>query len=308
MEVTMKIKYLSIILLMPLLLTSCFNKNNSEWVVKINKENITKDQIQIGFNNLPENLKNQIPQEQQGQYIVNQLIQNEIIYQEAVKNSLNLNKEYQTYLKNLTNQFEYQKKQGLIDLFIQEKIDSNIKVSEQEIVDAFEKNKNTLFKAYEERSLSHILVKTQKEANDIYKKLQKGSNFKSLAKTKSIDEMTAKNNGKIPGKFTEETLIKEFKDPVFNLKYKGSFTKPVQSNAGFHIFKLDSKETVKAKTFNEVKDFIKNQLIISKRNQEITTLLDSLKDSYKIEQNENLLDNKEAQKQQNATSKSEENG
>jgi len=307
MEVTMKIKYLPIIILTPLLLVSCLNQSKSDWVVKINKENITKEEIQIGFNNLPENLKNQIPQEKQGQYIVNQLIQNEIIYQEAVKNSLNLNENYQKYLKNLTNQFEYQKKQGLIDLFIQEKIETNIKVSEQEIVDAFEKNKDTLFQAYEERELSHILVETEKEADSIYTKLKKGSNFKSLAKRNSIDKSTAENNGKIPGKFTKETLIKEFKDPVFNLKRKGNYTQPVQSNAGFHIFKLDKANTVKAKKFDEVKDFIKNQLFISKRNQEISTLLDTLKDSYNIEQNTELQENNETNTKQETENNSEKN-
>ncbi len=224
----MNIKHLAIIIITPLLLVSCLNNNKSDWVVKVNKSNITKEQIQVGFNNLPEDIKQQIPAEKQGEYIINQLIQNEILYQEAIKNTLNLKEDYQEYVKTLTNQFEYQKKQGLIDLFVQETITPKIKVSDQEVIDAYEKNKDTLFKSYEERSISHIVVKTEKEANDIHRKLRNGANFKTLAKTKSIDKTTATKSGKIPGSFSEQNLSKEFKDPIFKLKRNGSYTKPIQ--------------------------------------------------------------------------------
>ncbi len=250
----MNIKHLAIIIITPLLLVSCLNSNKSDWVVKVNKSDITKEEIQIGFNNLPDDIKQQIPAEKQGEYIINQLIQNEILYQEAIKNTLNLKEEYQKYVKTLTNQFEYQKKQGLIDLFVKETITPKVKVSEQEIIDAYEKNKDTLFKAYEERSISHIVVKTEKEALNLHRKLRNGSNFKTLAKTKSIDKTTATNNGKIPGKFTKENLSEDFKNAIFNLKRNGSYTKPIKSEAGYHIFKLDNKEMVKEKI--EVGDFV----------------------------------------------------
>tara|TARA_Y100001970_G_scaffold44941_1_gene56254 strand:- start:24277 stop:25188 length:912 start_codon:yes stop_codon:yes gene_type:complete len=296
MEVTMNIKHLAIIIITPLLLVSCLNSNKSDWVVKVNKSDITKEEIQIGFNNLPDEIKQQIPAEKQGEYIINQLIQNEILYQEAIKNTLNLKEEYQKYVKTLTNQFEYQKKQGLIDIFVKETITPKIKVSEQEIIDAYEKNKDTLFKAYEERSISHIVVKTEKEALNLHRKLRNGSNFKTLAKTKSIDKTTATNNGKIPGKFTKENLSEDFKNAIFNLKRNGSYTKPIKSEAGYHIFKLDNKEMVKEKELKDVKQFIENQLFITKRNQEIATLLDSLKESYKIEQNKELENTEEKAK------------
>ncbi|MBI60095.1 hypothetical protein CL657_02625 [bacterium] len=298
----MNLKYILLLVVTPLLLVSCFKQNSTDWVVKINKENITRDQIQNRFNNLPEQLRAQIPQDQQGQYVINQLIQDEILYQEAVKNTLNLNKDYQDYVKALTSQFEYQKKQGLIELYIKEKIDANIKISEQEVVEAFEKNKETVFNAYDEVTISHILVKTEKEANQVYNQLAKGQNFKNLAKKKSIDEGTAENGGRIPGKFNEKNISKEFFKPIFSLKYKGKFTKPVKSDAGYHIFRLDDKSKVKAKKYDEVKDFIKNQIFISKRNQEISTFLDSIKDNYKVEQNENLSteENKDQQAQENS--------
>ena len=299
----MNLKYILLLAISPLLLVSCFNQSNSDWVVKINKENITKDQIQNKFNNLPEQIRAQIPENQQGQYVINQLIQDEILYQEAVKNTLNLNTDYQNYIKALTSQYEYQKKQGLVDLYIKEKIDANIKISEQEVVEAFEKNKEALFNAYDEVSISHILIETEKEAKKVYNQLAKGQNFKNLAKKKSIDKNTSVNGGKIPGKFNEKNINKEFSKPIFALKSKGKFTKPVKSDAGYHIFRLDEKSKVKEKKYDEVKDFIKNQIFISKRNQEISTFLDSIKDNYKVEQNENLSNEEEketTQKEENS--------
>ena len=299
----MNLKYILLLAISPLLLVSCFNQSNSDWVVKINKENITKDQIQNKFNNLPEQIRAQIPENQQGQYVINQLIQDEILYQEAVKNTLNLNTDYQNYIKALTSQYEYQKKQGLVDLYIKEKIDANIKISEQEVVEAFEKNKEALFNAYDEVSISHILIETEKEAKKVYNQLAKGQNFKNLAKKKSIDKNTSVNGGKIPGKFNEKNINKEFSKTIFALKSKGKFTKPVKSDAGYHIFRLDEKSKVKEKKYDEVKDFIKNQIFISKRNQEISTFLDSIKDNYKVEQNENLSNEEEketTQKEENS--------
>jgi len=295
----MKIKSLPILFLFPLLLTACFNQEKSDWVVKINKEKITKDQIQTGFNNLSDQAKSQIPGDKQGQFIVNQLIQNEILYQEAVKSTLNLNEDYQAYLKQLTSQFEFQKKQGLIDLFVKENIDKDIAISEQEVLTAFEQNKNTVFKAYEERSVSHIVVETEKKAKQIYTKLTRGNKFETLAKKESIDEATAKNNGVIPGKFTENNLSPEFKEVIFGLKNKGNYSKPVKSNSGYHIFKLNSVNTVKAKKYDEVKDFLKQQLFTSKRKEKLESLLDSVKENYKIEQNENLTN--ESSNQENST-------
>ena len=270
------------------LLSSCAQPENVEWVVKVNNEPITTAELQTGLINLSD-LQKQVPQQQQTQTALNQLIQSEIFYQEALKNNLDQNEDYQNFIKQLDNQYAYQKQQGLVELFIRENVNSKIQITENDALAVYEKNKDALFTEYEQRAVSHIVVKTEDEANTIYKQLQKGSNFGSLAKTKSIDVQTGQNGGKISGYFRKEGLTKEFANSIFNLSKVGRYTKPVLSEAGYHIFKLDDKRLIPARDFSEVKDAITNQIYVAKRNEELNNILSNIKDNYEITENEELI-------------------
>ena len=293
-----------ILIISAFLFYGCEKPATTEWVVKVNDSEITKDQLQTGLINISSDMQKQIPKQQQTQYVLNQLVQNEILFQEAIKNQLNQNKDYQDYKNRLQNQFDYQMKLGLVELFIREKVDSTISITPEEIKSTYDNNKDRLFSEYEQRSISHIVVKTEKEANDIIKSLKKGSNFGTLAKTKSIDVQTAQQGGKIPGFFRIDGLNKEFSQPIFALQKVGKYTMPISSQAGFHIFKLDDIQTVPAKDFASVKDFISNQLYVSKRNQEITKLLAAVKDQYTLTNNPELV-KKDTQKTVDANASQE---
>lgn len=283
----MKITKLLFVLLISILLISCA-KSIPDWIVKINNSVISKSDIEMGLLNLSTELQQSIPQEKQPQYILNKMVQNEIFYQEAIKNNYNKKEEYNKYISRLESQFEFQKKQALVELYLYDKINSKIKVTEQETASAYDQNKTTLFSAYEQRSFSQIVVKTETEANTILRQLKAGKNFASLAKTKSIDVNTAKNGGRIQGSYRKEALNTEFSKGVFQLKKAGQFSKPIKSQAGFHILRLDSKQKIAAKKLDDVKTFIQNELFNAKQNQEMNNLLASLKDKYKIVQNEEL--------------------
>ena len=261
---------------------------------------ITKTDIETGLSNLSPDVISRIPQDQQAQVALQQLIQNEIFYQEAVKNKLETSETYQQFINRLEQQFEFQKKQALVDLYIKENVDDKIKLSDQEIVAAFDSNKS-IFGAHQQRSVSHIVVKTEKEADSLYNRLRKGANFEKLAKNKSIDTSTAENGGKIQGSFRKESLNEEFSNAIFSLKKVGSISKPINSPAGFHVFKLDSIEDIKGKTLEEVKPMLENQLYVNKRTQEINSLIASLKDSYEISENEELKSAASPEDQQSAT-------
>ena len=89
--------------------------------------------------------------------------------------------------------------------------------------------------------------------------------------------------------------------PIFKLKRIGSYTTPIKTEAGYHIFKLNERQTVPERSLDEVKDFIKNQLYVNKRNQGITNLLQTVKESYDISQNDELTEkNKKASEAQPA--------
>ena len=81
----------------------------------------------------------------------------------------------------------------------------------------------------------HILVKTEKEANDLLRQLKKGKNFSELAKKHSLCPSGKKDGGNL-GEFRRGQMVKQFDDIVFKkplLELHG----PVRTKFGFHIIK-----------------------------------------------------------------------
>lgn len=80
----------------------------------------------------------------------------------------------------------------------------------------------------------HILVKTEKEANDLLRQLKKGKDFSALAKRHSICP-SGKKGGDL-GEFSPGQMVKAFDNVVFKkpiLKVHG----PVKTKFGFHLIK-----------------------------------------------------------------------
>lgn len=98
----------------------------------------------------------------------------------------------------------------------------------------------------------HILVATEADAKDIEKKLADGKSFEELAKQYSKDPGSAKQGGDL-GYFTKDKMVKEFADAAFAMK-KGQVSKPVKSQFGWHIIKLEDLRPVTIPTYNAVKE------------------------------------------------------
>lgn len=81
----------------------------------------------------------------------------------------------------------------------------------------------------------HILVKTEKEAQDLLRQLKKGKNFSELARKHSLCPSGKKDGGNL-GEFRRGQMVKQFDDIVFKkplLELHG----PVRTKFGFHIIK-----------------------------------------------------------------------
>jgi peptidyl-prolyl cis-trans isomerase C len=86
---------------------------------------------------------------------------------------------------------------------------------------------------------SHILVKTEAEANVILYDLRRGADFEAMAKEKSTCS-SGKKGGNL-GWFGKGKMIKEFETAAFSMK-KGELSNPVKSQFGWHIIKvIDAK-------------------------------------------------------------------
>ncbi|MDO4700895.1 MAG: peptidylprolyl isomerase [Moraxella sp.] len=94
---------------------------------------------------------------------------------------------------------------------------------------------------------SHILVRVdsqqsatiaQQKINALYRQLQEGADFKSLAATYSDDTGSASQNGSL-GWVGEGEMVSEFETVMKNTQ-AGDFSAPFRSQFGWHILKVDN--------------------------------------------------------------------
>ncbi|HEY0588741.1 MAG TPA: peptidylprolyl isomerase [Pseudoduganella sp.] len=176
------------------------------------------------------------------------LIGREVLVQEATKQGVAANKEVKEALE-----------QARQDIIIRALLVDYVKknpVSDAEIKTAYDQFKAS--KGDKEYHARHILVKTEKEATDIIAKLKGGAKFEELAKA-SQDPGSAANGGDLdwaaPGNY-----VKPFADAMVALKDGQITDKPVQSQFGYHVIKLEGSRAAKVPSLEEIKPQIAESL------------------------------------------------
>lgn len=81
---------------------------------------------------------------------------------------------------------------------------------------------------------AHVLVKTEKEANAVLERLQKGEKFANIAKEVSLCP-SGKRGGDL-GAFSRGAMVKEFAKAAFALQ-KGGLSPLVKTKYGYHVIK-----------------------------------------------------------------------
>ncbi len=99
--------------------------------------------------------------------------------------------------------------------------------------------------------------------------LKKGESFESLVKKYSQDKLTVDKDGEMP-LLSVGSTVAAIDQAVFGLKNVGDISKPVQTDYGFHIFKLLGKYPVKP--FDSVKRQLKTKVDNDSRAQQARDL------------------------------------
>ncbi|MCQ8240384.1 peptidylprolyl isomerase [Rhizosaccharibacter radicis] len=107
----------------------------------------------------------------------------------------------------------------------------------------------------------HILVGSEKEADDVIAKLKKGADFATLAKQVSTDKGSAGNNGGDLGWFKQGDMLPEFSAAAFAMKNGQISDKPVKTKYGWHVIQVLETRTSTPPSLDSVKDQIRQKLI-----------------------------------------------
>ncbi|WP_293935856.1 peptidylprolyl isomerase [Iodobacter sp.] len=199
--------------------------------------------------------------------IKEELIRNEVLFQEAQKKGVEKSPEVQQRL-------DMAKQQILVGAYVNDYAKAN-PVSDADLKKEYDKIKvNFSGKEYKAR---HILVKTEEEAKAVLADLKKGKKFEDIAKAKSADKGSAVNGGDL-GWSTPANYVKEFGEALAKLP-KGKISDPVKTQFGYHIIKLDDQREAKGPSFEEVKPELTREL----QGQRVQKMVEELRAKAKVE-------------------------
>ncbi|WP_338848374.1 peptidylprolyl isomerase [Massilia sp. W12] len=200
-------------------------------------------------------------------YIKEQLIEREVLVQEAEKRGMSKSDEFK-------NQMEMARQSALARALVTEHMKS-AKVSDADIKAEYDNLvKGMSGKEYNAR---HILVEKEDQAKAIIAKIKGGAKFEDLAK-ESKDPGSAANGGALDWA-PANAYVKEFGDALAALQ-KGKMTEtPVKTQYGFHVIRLDDVRDAKAPALEEVKPQIEQSLTQKK----LQAFIEDLKKKAKVQ-------------------------
>jgi peptidyl-prolyl cis-trans isomerase C len=216
-------------------------------------------------------LEAEIAQRSRGQsfpkeQMIEELIQRELLVQDAVQKQLDKTPEFTERLSTV-------KKSLLSQAAIQNYLKSNV-ITDAELEAEYNKNVGQAGTEYKAR---HILVKTEDEAKLIIVELDKGGDFVELAKVKSTGP-SGPQGGDL-GWFTADQMVGPFSEATIALKDGKYTTAPVQTKFGWHIILKEGARAQTPPPFESVKEQIRPAL----QRQKMQEFLSSLRSQAKVE-------------------------
>lgn len=238
---------------------------NKVIAAKVNNHVITAQDVLNALNLLPKKIKEK-PLSDIYPNIVNELINQHLITEQAYKEKFDLNKNVALLLKK-------NKDQIVARYWLNNFLAKQVK---KEDIDLYYDNYVKNFKPSKEFNASHILLKSKKEAFEIIRKLEKKSKFSDLANKYSIGP-SGKNAGQL-GWFQSGQMVQAFEKATFKLK-KGSITKfPVKTKFGYHVIMLNDIRISKPKAF----DIVKKQITERIKKLSLSTLEKKIREDQNI--------------------------
>jgi peptidyl-prolyl cis-trans isomerase C len=216
---------------------------------------------QQGARGMPDN-------EQTRTLVRDELINREVLYQEAQRTGVGKKPEVQA-------QVDMARQEVMVSAYVRDWVRTH-PVTDADVQKEYERAKSQAGdKEYRAR---HILVETEEQAKSLIDELKKGGKFEDLATKNSKDPGSAQRGGdldwNVPG-----TYDKQFADALVKLE-KGKYTDaPVHTRFGYHIIMLEDVRPVKFPALNEVRQRISQQVTQTR----IEELVKSLRAKAKVE-------------------------
>lgn len=216
-------------------------------------------------------LEKDIAQRSQGQSfpqekLIQELVQRELLLQDAVKKNLDTTDEFTAQLATIRSSL-------LSQAAIQNHLKTNA-ISDADLEAEYNKN---IADAGTEYKARHILLKTEEDAKSVIAELVKGADFATLAKSKSTGP-SGPQGGDL-GWFTGQQMVAPFSEAAIALEDGKFTTEPVKTQFGWHVILKEGSRAQTPPPFESIKEQIRPLL----QRKKMQTYMDSLRQSSTIE-------------------------
>ncbi|MBU6153484.1 MAG: peptidylprolyl isomerase [Bdellovibrionales bacterium] len=238
-------KQIKLVLLVVLSLGFGFNAFSGS-IATVNGKVITDADLQSLVSTLPFQQRELVKKDQNlRKKMISDLIDQELMLQEAAAEKIESTKEYQDALNIM-------RKQALVNAIVSKKLAS--KVTPQAVKEYYNSRKSSY--STDQIHAQHILLSTEKEAEEVLNQvMQPGVDFQRVAEARSKDP-TAKNTRGDVGFFSRNMFDQAFTDAAFKTRV-GEITGPVKTAFGFHIIKVVDRKVGKIQELAEVEQEVR---------------------------------------------------
>lgn len=145
--------------------------------------------------------------------------------------------------------------------------------------------------------VSHIMISDKKGPRtfdpkeriyELYTMVSQGESFESLAKQFSDDKNSAVKGGKLKPFTKGDLRAPEFEDAAYKLKNVGDISKPVKTDFGWHIIRLDEK--MPEETFEQQREYLEKKVTEGDRSKIVIHATNTkIKENYGFVKEESFL-------------------
>ncbi|MCA1032816.1 peptidyl-prolyl cis-trans isomerase [Bacillus timonensis] len=226
-----------------------------------------------------------------GKQTLEDLVDQEVIKQMAKKYDINVSPKVidreVLLLKTMYSSIEHEtiedenrwREQIEFSIILEELITKDVNIPESELMNYYKENQD-LYSISENYHLSHIVVKTVEEANQIRTELKSGSSFLALAMESSIDEFTSNHGGELGFVSKDSIYIPSQYFEVADQLKPNQWSEPIKVEDGYAIILLHEKVEEIHFSFDEVKSQIRRQIAIEQMKGSVS--VDSLWKEAKV--------------------------
>ncbi|SOD42510.1 peptidylprolyl isomerase [Nitrosovibrio sp. Nv4] len=196
------------------------------------------------------------------------LITEEVIAQEAKKQGLDKDPDFQT-------QLDMARQTALVRAYQVDYIKKH-PVSDEELRKEYEALKTQM--GDKEYKAHHVLVATEEEAKDIIARIKKGTKLEKIAEEKSLDTGSKNKGGELDWS-PAASYVQPFAEALTKLKEGQLTQQPVKTPFGWHVIRLDNVRPLKIPPFEEVKQNLAQRVL----QKEFASSVNDLRSKAKVE-------------------------